>query len=1233
MPKQDAIALFTDRTEPQAAFASAYLAMAGASQSHVLAYYGMGGIGKSTLLTKLEHNLSNDPDLTGVNTGKPLVVNFNFERHQEDIKVLMSLRNMLGTKYKWRFPRFELGLYLYSQNIGEDADAPEDEGYLEKSGLKPAVEIAGEIPILGSVLKAISILDQGQAAVRTLMKQHSAMVKEFEELSAEEQREALPALFAADLNSHSQKAKSPLVVMLDTFECVTETSGLQDALFGRDYWLYGENGLIPTAKNVLFVIAGRNKLKWEPEGFTMEQLPLGALTPEDAADYLTAAGVPESLRGHLCRLTDGVPVYLDVCVRQYNQLVGKHITPEKEHFGGSSEVLIRRYVRYMDKSEKELVRMLVFLPEWDQALVREAAKAVLGSFSLADYNRVVKLSIVSESDKGRYFIHRTVADILRKDPDNSLRQDTATFLADHCRDVIKSADPFSDAYSDAAANLLHAGLMLHEDRDALADFYYDHVELAVDMLNSCHRKNAVQQIMERYWTKAQEVKDDWLYAAALQEKLWRSFQLSGVSNELLEQALDCLQMFTRLKGEQDFKTLSVLSMTAIFFDRLHMPRDAIPAYEYMIRMVETYHPDAVKMILNGRRNVALSYQELKEYDRALSIFRELVKQYREQVGPEERGTIRALRDLAICHRYMNAYSDARQIGEEALALSRKVLKEDHPDMLLAVRNLIATCEKMKDYPRELELREELIALHTKHHGEDHPDTLNAMIGLGNCYSRNQEDALAIEVREQILARHLRLNGTAHKSTLETLRVLAFNYYNLKNYDRVCQLLEPLIPLREKVPDAQRTMDTIIDLLKKAYMEIGAYDKAAALLQQALSRKSSQNYYPRTRLIGQYKELATCYDRLGNCQAALQVREDALKLLTPYYSHRNAWELLEEFNGEYLRLGMPELALELHRRFYGRVCRIYSDQSDRSKALALLMKACLQADHEEDMRLLYQNAVEQLETKFASDPQSMTTAKLKLAMALCFIPEILNLVWPLMEQCLASYNPFEETEYSYDYKDGASELFTLVDLADHFVETKEFKKAFRCYMTLRKYPPDGEDSSTYSDAMIEILNRMGREGQAMELRQSIEQEKAESDAEFAKLFPTFAESSPSEAASTIPTPAYPQQKVPPLPSPPPPPRPPQGLYPPAPPQPAPQKNLKEQMDEDRKTQASPSTQNTPTVESYLDLSWQDMMAKLRQRAESRKKMPPGFPPPVPKSSMPPLSLAELMEKIKKGQKGL
>ena len=367
MSKQQAIEQFTDRTEPQKAFAQLYKAMAMAPNpqpSRVLTYYGIGGIGKSTLLAKLEDNLENDPELTALNKQKPLVVNFNFETKQEDIQVLTALRNLLSKKpYGWRFPRFEVALYLYGQRIGEDVSSPEDTGYLAQSGLKPVVDVATELPVVGSILKFISIVDQGQAALRSLLKQHSAQVKEMEAMTPEEQREKLPYYFAQDLSAYTLKSSTPLVIMLDTFECVTETSSVNDSLMGRDYWLYNEDGLIPNAENTLFVIAGRRKIPWEDVVFYLEQHLLGSLSPEDSASFLTASGLPQDLLEPLCKLTDGVPVYLDVCVQQYDQLRRKNITPEVQHFGGSHKKLIQRYVRYMDKSEKQLVHMLSFIPE------------------------------------------------------------------------------------------------------------------------------------------------------------------------------------------------------------------------------------------------------------------------------------------------------------------------------------------------------------------------------------------------------------------------------------------------------------------------------------------------------------------------------------------------------------------------------------------------------------------------------------------------------------------------------------------------------------------------------------------------------------------------------------------------------------------------------------------------------------------------------------------------------
>ena len=338
MSDQKAVRQFTDRTEPQLAFKNAYLDLAGrlpGCPSHVLTYYGMGGIGKSSLLKQLALNLQEDPELKRKNKGNPLYVAFNFELCQDDIQVMARLRNILNDRYGWQFPHFELGLYLYSKNIGENAEAPEQKTYIDRQPfVKLAVDAATDlIPMAGPFLKLLSYIDQGQAALRTLTKRYPQVTKAFQELDLTQQRETLSGFFAADLNEHTAKSTTPLVVLLDTYECIEERAAAQGSALRKDLWLYGKNRLIPETKNTLWVIAGRNRIQWTAEGCTMEQHLLGSLSEEDAAAFLGSAGVPQQLIKPVCDLAAGLPLYLDVCVDHYEQLLENGETPDISKFG------------------------------------------------------------------------------------------------------------------------------------------------------------------------------------------------------------------------------------------------------------------------------------------------------------------------------------------------------------------------------------------------------------------------------------------------------------------------------------------------------------------------------------------------------------------------------------------------------------------------------------------------------------------------------------------------------------------------------------------------------------------------------------------------------------------------------------------------------------------------------------------------------------------------------------
>ena len=148
---------FTDRTEPQAAFQDAYLKMAAAQDpsangSHIITYYGMGGIGKSRLLKQLRQNLSTDSNLIAKNHKKPLVILFDFEGAPEGILILERLYKILHNTFKWTFPRFEWGLYFYKRTIGMDAEAPKVKPFLDEHDLNTPLSFIGKLPGVGTVV-------------------------------------------------------------------------------------------------------------------------------------------------------------------------------------------------------------------------------------------------------------------------------------------------------------------------------------------------------------------------------------------------------------------------------------------------------------------------------------------------------------------------------------------------------------------------------------------------------------------------------------------------------------------------------------------------------------------------------------------------------------------------------------------------------------------------------------------------------------------------------------------------------------------------------------------------------------------------------------------------------------------------------------------------------------------------------------------------------------------------
>ena len=160
---QTATRVFTDRVEPRRAFWSKYdklkTNISNTEDIYIIAYYGIGGIGKSALLKKLAEEMQEKEVCHTL---------FDFEISQDPQTIMYLIKNKLERKYEFNFPKFDLAVYTHAIKIGQDANKPEVKSIIEQSRtLSLITEAIGELPTIGLFSKIVKYADSGIAILKT----------------------------------------------------------------------------------------------------------------------------------------------------------------------------------------------------------------------------------------------------------------------------------------------------------------------------------------------------------------------------------------------------------------------------------------------------------------------------------------------------------------------------------------------------------------------------------------------------------------------------------------------------------------------------------------------------------------------------------------------------------------------------------------------------------------------------------------------------------------------------------------------------------------------------------------------------------------------------------------------------------------------------------------------------------------------------------------------------------
>ncbi|MEU3600262.1 ATP/GTP-binding protein [Streptomyces sp. NPDC006798] len=390
------------------------------ARRNALVFYGVGGIGKTTLSRGIAEHLVGgeghrgdwpdlDPDLGRV---VPVRVDLSRDSGGDFESVMLAVR-LGAAELGHPMPTFDLAFQRYWER--NHPGEPIDE-YLRRrtwfSRFPGSQSLSGQMQsALADVAQAVampgtvgSILGQGFGVLVQALREHRHQVRGLAEcrrladlLEAEPDLEALSYyahLLAWDLGRVPAKRRGTLVVLLDTFEDVGgRTHRDLERLIQRMVWLM---------PNVLFVVTGRNRLQWDDAklegqldwagprywpllvgGATGEprQHTVGYLSAEDCETYLcerlTVAGQPlmDGRTRHLVTANShGLPLYLDLAVMRFLDLYRHHgRAPEPDEFNLDFPALVTRTFRDLTPDVRQVLRAVSLFDAFSLRLATAAA--------------------------------------------------------------------------------------------------------------------------------------------------------------------------------------------------------------------------------------------------------------------------------------------------------------------------------------------------------------------------------------------------------------------------------------------------------------------------------------------------------------------------------------------------------------------------------------------------------------------------------------------------------------------------------------------------------------------------------------------------------------------------------------------------------------------------------------------------------------------------------------------
>jgi tetratricopeptide (TPR) repeat protein len=909
---------FTDREDFVASFRRA-LEQPGADRPTVLVFYGVGGIGKTSLRKELVDLLE---DAGNVRTWA--VLDFEIPGFREQETALFSLRRSLKDRYGVKFPTFDIAYGLLWRKTRPQIPLNKDTfPLLEGEG-----PIADMIRIVGA-LSGVSLISLAPTFSRLAFRGHKWIMEwwtrrgqreldALPQLEARDIAERLPSYWAADLRDHLDAKRSQAVLFVDSYEALWEGARSEARVFKQDEWVRDLIGELP---EVLWVVCGREKLRWEeydPEwAGRLSQHLVGGLSDDDAHHFLESCGIWDTaVRQIVVESSRGVPYYLDLAVDTYFDIkFRQEREPVAGDFARTTRDVLTRFLRNLDRAEIETLKVLSVARFWDFTIFGKVVAAFSTGYPATAFAELSRFSFIHRGEMpDTWAMHQLMRESLSRTLDPQLAIAVHRLLFDH---------------HTQALDVLDARSITSRHRAALAEaFHHGRAVLTPEALFKWFQERArvfAQAAQWRFLTPmAEEVSElieqnlglnDPLLATALGELalLYSSQGRYGDAEPLQRWALGIREQ--ALGPDHPDVAATLRALAALRSIQGHIPeaeallRRALAISE---KALGSEHPDT----LETEGLLADACREQGRHSEAESLYRRVMAIWEKTLGPNDLRLGGILNNLAILLWIQGRYPEAEPHFRRALAIRESVLGPEHPDVGELLNNLAVLYRRMGRLVEAEPLYERALSVRERALGPDHPAVAQSLNNLGLLYWNLGEYVKSEHCLKRAIEIMQRSLGTEHGDLANFLNSMAGLYWKTGRLAEAEPLFRRSKAMTEKFlgPEHPAVAESLANLAGLCNDQ-GRCEEAEQLITQAVAIQEKvlgPNHPGLGRSLNTLANIRRNQGRPTEAESAYERAHAILeKALGP--GHADTVHVLEDLAKLYLQTGRDAEAEAIQRR--------------------------------------------------------------------------------------------------------------------------------------------------------------------------------------------------------------------------------------------------------------------------------------------------------------------------------